>query len=106
MLMMCFQGPSRLVAEEGKSKCAWVTLDDVTMSFIRGKFTCGHIIRTNFLMRKSSVLCAVKNVSLSGSGAPTSQIHVHCLPVLLTFVTSIDKYVLNYIFCNSLVLHF
>lgn len=30
------QGPSRLVAEEGKSKCAWVTLDDVTNRFIRG----------------------------------------------------------------------
>lgn len=29
-------GPSRLVAEEGKSKCAWVTLDDVTNRFIRG----------------------------------------------------------------------
>ena len=61
MLMLFFQGPSRLVAEEGKSKCAWVTLDDVTNRFIRGKFTRGHIIRTNFLMRKSSVLCAVKN---------------------------------------------
>lgn len=61
MLMLFFQGPSRLVAEEGKSKCAWVTLDDVTNRFIRGKFTCGHIIRTNFLMRKSSILCAGKN---------------------------------------------
>ena len=60
MLMMGFQGPSRLVAEEGKSKCAWVTLDDVTNRFIRGKFTRGHIIRIIYLC-KSSVLCAVKN---------------------------------------------
>ena len=61
MLMLSFQGPSRLVAEEGKSKCAWVTLDDVTNRFIRGEFTCGHIIRTIVLMSNSSVLCAVKN---------------------------------------------
>jgi hypothetical protein len=38
-----------------------VTLDDVTNRFIRGKFICGHIIRTLFLMCKSSVLCAVQN---------------------------------------------
>lgn len=29
-------GPSRLVAEEGKSKCSWVSLDDVTNRFVRG----------------------------------------------------------------------
>ncbi|KAI5059234.1 hypothetical protein GOP47_0025553 [Adiantum capillus-veneris] len=29
-------GPSRLVAEEGKSKCTWVSLDDVTNRFGRG----------------------------------------------------------------------
>ena len=66
MRYLCYLGaaqycPSRLVAEEAKSKCAWVTLDDVTNRFIRGKFTCGHIMRTIFLICKSSVLCAVKN---------------------------------------------
>ena len=31
------QGPYRLVAEEGKSKCSWVSLDD-TSNMLRGNF--------------------------------------------------------------------
>lgn len=31
-----YQGPFRLVAEEGKSKCSWVSLDDISNIFIRG----------------------------------------------------------------------
>ena len=27
-----YQGPFRLVAEEGKSKCSWVSLDDISNS--------------------------------------------------------------------------
>jgi hypothetical protein len=38
MVIMCYknQGPFRLVAEEGKSKCSWVSLDDVSNILVRG----------------------------------------------------------------------
>lgn len=33
---MLIQGPYRLVAEEGKSKCSWVNLDDISNTLVRG----------------------------------------------------------------------
>ncbi|AQK82796.1 AUGMIN subunit 3 [Zea mays] len=35
-------GPFRLVAEEGKSKCSWVSLDDITNCLIRGDSEKSH----------------------------------------------------------------
>ncbi|XP_066370241.1 AUGMIN subunit 3-like [Miscanthus floridulus] len=36
------KGPFRLVAEEGKSKCSWVSLDDITNCLIRGDSEKSH----------------------------------------------------------------
>uniref|UniRef100_A0A0E0HQ09 HAUS augmin-like complex subunit 3 N-terminal domain-containing protein n=1 Tax=Oryza nivara TaxID=4536 RepID=A0A0E0HQ09_ORYNI len=36
------KGPFRLVAEEGKSKCSWVSLDDITNGLIRGDSEKSH----------------------------------------------------------------
>ncbi|KAL6861157.1 hypothetical protein ACP4OV_016857 [Aristida adscensionis] len=36
------KGPFRLVAEEGKSKCSWVSLDDITNCLIRGESEKSH----------------------------------------------------------------
>ncbi|XP_077247987.1 HAUS augmin-like complex subunit [Tasmannia lanceolata] len=35
-------GPFRLVVEEGKSKCSWVSLDDITNCFVRGDSEKSH----------------------------------------------------------------
>lgn len=36
IIYMLNQGPYRLVAEEGKSKCSWVNLDDISNTLVRG----------------------------------------------------------------------
>eukprot|EP00252_Welwitschia_mirabilis_P002721 TRINITY_DN12682_c0_g1_i1.p1 TRINITY_DN12682_c0_g1~~TRINITY_DN12682_c0_g1_i1.p1 ORF type:complete len:658 (-),score=126.64 TRINITY_DN12682_c0_g1_i1:375-2348(-) len=48
-------GPSRLVAEEGKSKCSWVSLDDVTNCFIRGDSEKSYHHRVTELQRLRSI---------------------------------------------------
>lgn len=48
-------GPSRLVAEEGKSKCSWVSLDDVTNCFIRGDSEKSYHHRVVELQRLRSI---------------------------------------------------
>ncbi|KAH9302598.1 hypothetical protein KI387_014181, partial [Taxus chinensis] len=48
-------GPSRLVAEEGKSKCSWVSLDDVTNCFIRGDSEKSYSHRVVELQRLRSI---------------------------------------------------
>lgn len=48
-------GPSRLVAEEGKSKCAWVSLDDVTNRYGRGDSEKLYQNRVRELQRLRSI---------------------------------------------------
>ncbi|XP_058072275.1 AUGMIN subunit 3 [Magnolia sinica] len=48
-------GPFRLVAEEGKSKCSWVSLDDITNCFIRGDSEKSHHHRVAELQRLRSI---------------------------------------------------
>lgn len=36
LIKSIYQGPFRLVAEEGKSKCSWVSLDDISNIIVRG----------------------------------------------------------------------
>ncbi|KAK1294323.1 hypothetical protein QJS10_CPA16g01578 [Acorus calamus] len=45
-------GPFQLVAEEGKSKCSWVSLDDITNTFVREK---SHQHRVAELQRLRSI---------------------------------------------------
>ncbi|TYG62037.1 hypothetical protein ES288_D07G196000v1 [Gossypium darwinii] len=47
--------PFRLVAEEGKSKCSWVSLDDVSNSFVRADLEKSHHQRVSELQRLRSI---------------------------------------------------
>ncbi|XP_073005699.1 AUGMIN subunit 3 [Typha latifolia] len=49
------KGPFRLVAEEGKSKCSWVSLDDITNCLIRGDSEKSHHHRVAELQRLRSI---------------------------------------------------
>ncbi|XP_008794030.2 AUGMIN subunit 3 isoform X1 [Phoenix dactylifera] len=49
------KGPLRLVAEEGKSKCSWVSLDDITNCLIRGDSEKSHHHRVAELQRLRSI---------------------------------------------------
>ncbi|KAJ0112476.1 hypothetical protein Patl1_02628 [Pistacia atlantica] len=48
-------GPFRLVAEEGKSKCSWVTLDDVSNILVRADLEKSHHQRVSELQRLRSI---------------------------------------------------
>lgn len=48
-------GPFRLVAEEGKSKCSWVSLDDITNCFTRGDSEKSQRHRITELQRLRSI---------------------------------------------------
>lgn len=48
-------GPFRLVAEEGKSKCSWVSLDDISNIIIRADLETSHHQRVSELQRLRSV---------------------------------------------------
>ncbi|XXG45388.1 hypothetical protein AAC387_Pa02g0481 [Persea americana] len=48
-------GPFRLVAEEGKSKCSWVSLDDITNCFTRGDSEKSQHHRITELQRLRSI---------------------------------------------------
>ncbi|KAH7294529.1 hypothetical protein KP509_27G004800 [Ceratopteris richardii] len=48
-------GPSKLVAEEGKSKCSWVSLDDVTNRYGRGESEKTYHNRVIELQRLRSI---------------------------------------------------
>nr|KJB84106.1 hypothetical protein B456_N003600 [Gossypium raimondii] len=47
--------PFRLVAEEGKSKCSWVSLDDVSNSLVRADLEKSHHQRVSELQRLRSI---------------------------------------------------
>uniref|UniRef100_A0A1D1XJ87 HAUS augmin-like complex subunit 3 n=1 Tax=Anthurium amnicola TaxID=1678845 RepID=A0A1D1XJ87_9ARAE len=49
------KGPFRLVAEEGKSKCSWVSLDDITNCLMRGDSDKPHHHRVAELQRLRSI---------------------------------------------------
>ncbi|KAJ3669867.1 hypothetical protein LUZ60_010191 [Juncus effusus] len=49
------KGPFRLVAEEGKSKCSWVSLDDITNCIRRGDSEKSHHHRIAELQRLRSI---------------------------------------------------
>ncbi|KAK8643870.1 hypothetical protein V6N13_013147 [Hibiscus sabdariffa] len=49
------QVPFRLVAEEGKSKCSWVSLDDVSNSLVREDLEKSHHQRVSELQRLRSM---------------------------------------------------
>ncbi|KAF3964629.1 hypothetical protein CMV_011105 [Castanea mollissima] len=48
-------GPFRLVAEEGKSKCSWVSLDDISNIFIRADLEKSQHQRVSELQRLRSI---------------------------------------------------
>ncbi|KAK2971392.1 hypothetical protein RJ640_025342 [Escallonia rubra] len=48
-------GPYRLVAEEGKSKCSWVNLDDVSNILVRADLEKSHHQRVSELQRLRSI---------------------------------------------------
>jgi HAUS augmin-like complex subunit 3 len=48
-------GPYRLVAEEGKSKCSWVSLDDISNSLVRADLEKSHHQRVSELQRLRSI---------------------------------------------------
>ncbi|KAF4383165.1 hypothetical protein F8388_009196 [Cannabis sativa] len=48
-------GPFRLVAEDGKSKCSWVSLDDISNIIIRADIETSHHQRVSELQRLRSV---------------------------------------------------
>ncbi|PON75106.1 HAUS augmin-like complex subunit [Parasponia andersonii] len=48
-------GPFRLVAEDGKSKCSWVSLDDISNIIIRADLETSHHQRVSELQRLRSV---------------------------------------------------
>ncbi|CAK7349438.1 unnamed protein product [Dovyalis caffra] len=48
-------GPFRLVAEEGKSKCSWVSLDDVSNILVRADLEQSHHQRVSELQRLRSI---------------------------------------------------
>ncbi|KAG0470815.1 hypothetical protein HPP92_016921 [Vanilla planifolia] len=49
------KGPFRLVAEEGKSNCSWVSLDDITNCLKRGDSEKSHHYRVTELQRLRSI---------------------------------------------------
>ncbi|KAJ0053201.1 hypothetical protein Pint_02600 [Pistacia integerrima] len=55
LLHDCKQGPFRLVAEEGKSKCSWVSLDDVSNILVRADLEKSHHQRVSELQRLRSI---------------------------------------------------
>ncbi|XP_027360498.1 AUGMIN subunit 3 isoform X2 [Abrus precatorius] len=48
-------GPFRLVAEEGKSKCSWVNLDDISNTYVRADLEKSHHQRVSELQRLRSI---------------------------------------------------
>ncbi|KAI5566041.1 hypothetical protein POPTR_014G191100v4 [Populus trichocarpa] len=48
-------GPFRLVAEEGKSKCSWVSLDDISNILVRADLEQSHHQRVSELQRLRSI---------------------------------------------------
>lgn len=44
------QGPYRLVAEEGKAKCSWVNLDDMSNILVRGSLLSSFFL-LKYLLR-------------------------------------------------------
>ncbi|KAH1202288.1 AUGMIN subunit 3 [Glycine max] len=48
-------GPFRLVAEEGKSKCSWVNLDDISNTYVRADLEKSHHQRVSELRRLRSI---------------------------------------------------
>ncbi|WCJ37236.1 AUGMIN subunit 3 [Euphorbia peplus] len=48
-------GPFRLVAEEGKSKCSWVSLDDISNILVRADLEKSHHQRVSELQRLRSI---------------------------------------------------
>ncbi|KAJ7950566.1 AUGMIN subunit 3 [Quillaja saponaria] len=48
-------GPFRFVAEEGKSKCSWVSLDDISNVYIRADLEKSHHQRVSELQRLRSI---------------------------------------------------
>ncbi|KAM7496282.1 hypothetical protein LguiA_020696 [Lonicera macranthoides] len=48
-------GPYRLVAEEGKSKCSWVSLDDISNTLVRADIEKSHHQRVSELQRLRSI---------------------------------------------------
>ncbi|KAH7848695.1 hypothetical protein Vadar_006284 [Vaccinium darrowii] len=48
-------GPYRLVAEEGKSKCSWVNLDDTSNNLVRADLEKSHHQRVSELQRLRSI---------------------------------------------------
>lgn len=55
--MLSCQGPYRLVAEEGKSKCSWVSLDD-TSNMLRGNGVVSVFRYSIVLPEMSILLCS------------------------------------------------
>uniref|UniRef100_A0A0D9WMQ7 HAUS augmin-like complex subunit 3 N-terminal domain-containing protein n=1 Tax=Leersia perrieri TaxID=77586 RepID=A0A0D9WMQ7_9ORYZ len=50
------KGPFRLVAEEGKSKCSWVSLDDITNGVIRGEKVLSLLENSRLFPKKCRLL--------------------------------------------------
>ncbi|XP_022633271.1 AUGMIN subunit 3 isoform X3 [Vigna radiata var. radiata] len=48
-------GPFRLVAEEGKSKCSWVNLDEISNTYVRADLEKSHHQRVSELRRLRSI---------------------------------------------------
>lgn len=75
------QGPFRLVAEEGKSKCSWVSLDDITNCFTRG--TSFSVVFTARM-----IVCAFRNQDFFCNFLWFSIVHLsHYISLIILSVT-------------------